>query len=150
MGSNLMAPGVEMAEAVAVYGLEMAPPFEDLRLVATQLAGVLLLVAAGSRAAAWGHPALHLAEDTYQLAMERIRVATVPRAAAHHHHHLVKAGGLIGDALSSCRSARLLASDIDPALSSLKEGWEQLRWTAAALPGFEIVAFDRACCAEHV
>lgn len=150
MRSDLMRLRAEPDEAVASYGLEMSRPFEDLRQVAAQLAGVLLLVTAGSRAAAWGHPALPLAEDMYQLAMDRIRSATVPKGAAHHHHHLVKAGMLIGDALKSCKSARLLGTDVDSALSSLKKGWEQLQWTAAAVPGFEAVAFDRACCAEHI
>ncbi|ANW00140.1 hypothetical protein LMTR13_08040 [Bradyrhizobium icense] len=150
MRSDLVIPGAELDDVVVSYGLGMASPFEDLRQVATQLAGVLLLATAGSRAAAWGHPMLRLAEDMHQGAMERIRSATVPRGAAHHHYHLVKAGSLIGDALRSCKAARVLAADVDPALSSLRDGWEQLRLTAAALPGFEVIAFDRACCAEHV
>lgn len=149
MRPRLATPGAKPDDAVVAYGLEMAPPFEDLRQVAAQIAGMLLLVTAGSKAATRGHPMLRMADDMYQGAIERIRSATVPRGAAHHHHHLVKAMVLIGEALTSCRSARVMAGDVDPALSSLKGGWEQLKFTAAALPGFEIIAFDRACCAEH-
>ncbi len=150
MRSDLAIPGVELDDVVAAYGVKMAPPFEDLRQVATQLAGVLLLATTGSRAAQRGHPMLRVAEEMFQGAMEQIRSATVPPGAAHHHHHLVEAGSRIGNALQSCMAAPLLSASVDPALSYLRDGWEQLRFTAAALPGFEIIAFDRACCAEHV
>lgn len=149
MRPRLVTPGAELDDAVVTYGLEMAPLFEDLRQVAAQIAGMLLLMTAGSKAATRGHPMLRMVDDMYQGAIERIQSAAVPRGAAHHHHHLVKAAVLIGEALTSGRTVRAMAGDVDPALASLQGGWEQLRFTAAALPGFEIIAFGRACCAEH-
>jgi len=34
-------------------------------------------------------------------------------------------------------------------LAPLRAGFQELQWAAAALPGFEIVAFSQGCCALH-
>jgi hypothetical protein len=140
----------ELDDTTVSYVQNVGPPFEDLRQVAAQLAGILLLAAAGSKFATPQHPVLGLADASYERAMDSIRSAAVPQRAAHHHFHLMKSGRLIGNALASCKSNGVLATDQDLILSSLREAWDQLRMAAGALPGFEIVAFDRACCAEHV
>lgn len=143
-------PGSELDATTVSYVLDMGPPFEDLRQVAAQLAGILLLAAAGSKLATSRHPLFGVANASYERAMDSIRSVTVPQRAKHHHHHLMKSAGLIGNAMASCRTNGALAVDLDLMLLSLREAWDQLRLATAALPGFEIVAFDRACCAEHV
>jgi hypothetical protein len=143
-------PGSELDAPAVSYVLDMGPPFEDLRQVAAQLAGILLLAAAGSKLATPRHPLFEVANASYERAMDSIRSVTVPQRAKHHHHHLLESARLIGNAIASCRTNGALAVDLDLMLSSLREAWDQLRLAAAALPGFEIVAFDRACCVEHI
>jgi hypothetical protein len=143
-------PGSELDVTTVSYLLDMRSPFEDLRQVAAQLAGILLLAAAGSRLATLQHPMFGVASASYERAMDSIQSVTVPQRARHHHHHLMKSARLIGNALASCKSNIALTTDLDLILSSLREAWDQLKLAAAALPGFEIVAFDQACCAEHV
>lgn len=142
-------PGSELDVTTVSYVLDMRLPFEDLRQVAAQLAGILLLAAAGSKLATLKHPMFGVASTSYERAMDSIRSVTVPQRARHHHHHLMKSARLIGNALTFCRSSGALKADLDLILSSLREAWNQLKLAAAALPGFEIVAFDQACCAEH-
>jgi len=140
----------ELDKTTVTYVLDMGRPFEDLRQVAAQLAGVLLLAAARSKFATPQHPVLGIASVSFERAMESIQSATVPARAQHHHVHMLKSARLIGDALASCKSTGALSAELDFLLSILREAWDELRSAAAALPGFEVVAFDRACCAEHV
>lgn len=149
MRAHPVNPASELDATTVSYVLDMGPPFEDLRRVAAQLAGILLLATAGSKLATPRNPLFGAASASYERAMDSIRSVTVPQRAKHHHHHLMKSAGLIGNAMASCRTSGALAVDLDLVLSLLREAWDQLRLAAAALPGFEIVAFDRACCAEH-
>lgn len=140
----------ELDDATVAYVLDMGRPFEDLRHVAAQLAGVLFLIAAGSKRATLQHTVLELAGASFERAMEGIKSVAVPARAAHHHSHLREAARLLGATLASCNRNGMLAADMDLIFSSLSEAWDQLSAAAAALPGFEIVAFGQACCAEHV
>lgn len=140
----------ELDEATITYVLDMGVPFESLRRAAALLSGMLLLAAAGSKYATPQHPILEMAHASLERAMESIQSVTVPARAAHHHFHMLKSARLIGNALASCKLNGALATDLDLVLSILREAWDDLRSAAAALPGFEIIAFDRACCAEHI
>ena len=77
-------------DATVVYILETRRYFEDLRQVASQLAGLLVLAAAN----------------------------------------------------------RL--TDVDPVLIPLRAGYAALQEAANALPGFELISFERACCGIHL
>lgn len=140
----------ELDEPTVTYVLDMGIPFEDLRRVAAQLSGMLLLAAAGSKYATPQHPVFGMAHASVERAMESIQSVTVTARAEHHHFHMLKSLRLIRSALVSCTSNGALAADLDLILSVLKDAWDHLRLAAAALPGFEVIAFDRACCAEHI
>lgn len=142
-------PAPQLDDSTVAYIFDMGPPFEGLRQVAALLSGLLVLVAAGGRTAASRYPVLSMASDQYQVAMDRVRSAKVPAQALHHHHHLSAAGLLLGNALTLSQATQGRAMDVNAILASLERGWAQLRFASRALPGFEIVAFDRACCAEH-
>src|ERR1700727_1657774 len=86
-------------DATATYILENHTCFEDLQQVASQLAGLLVLAAAGSKEASPDHPALLRARELYREATEEMQRGQPTERARKHHEHLTKAAGMIGAAL---------------------------------------------------
>jgi hypothetical protein len=113
--------------------------FEDLKQVAAQLAGFLVLHAAGSESANPDHPLLKSAHQVFQRAEDGIRAVQVSRGAHDHHTHLLNAATLLDEVLSSLRRRG------DP-LVLLEQTWAELRAASRALPGFPILDFERGCC----
>ena len=118
---------------------------EDLRQVATLLAGILVMAAAGSSAAAPDHPMLQAAERLYQEAADGIRRFRPDAGGRARHRHMLRAAAAIGVALAA---ARRRLSDVGPVLTPLTAGYEELRRASTHLPGFELVSFHQACCAR--
>jgi hypothetical protein len=139
----------QLDDSTIAYIFDMGAPFEGFRQVAALLSGLLVLIAAGGRTAGSQYPVLAVASDRYQAAIDKVRSAKVPTQALHHHHHLLAAGLLLGSALTRSLATQGSAMDVNAILAPLERGWTQLRFASRALPGFEVVAFDRACCAEH-
>jgi hypothetical protein len=129
-------------EATAAYILETRKSFEDLQQVASQLAGMLVLAAAGSKEAAPDHPALISARQIFRSAEDALHLARPTERARRHHELLVKAAKRIGVALKLAVSAL----DIDGTIVFLRAGYAELERAADALPGFEKVSYERACC----
>ncbi len=129
-------------DATAAYIVENQKCFEDLKQVASQLAGLLVLDAAGSKEAAPDHPMLGTARELFREAEDALRRARPTERARRHHHHLARAVKLIGAALQEP-----WAGDI---LIPLRAGYTELERAADALPGFEKVSYERACCARGV
>jgi hypothetical protein len=147
-------PGIldaDLDDRTVAYAIAMRGSFDDLRRAAAQLAGLLVLTAAGSRQATPDHPMLVLACKTYDQAADSIRTASAPTQGEHHHRHLTRAALWIGRALTRARDGARPAGtlDVDETLVLLRRGWQELQWTSGTLPGFEIVAFDQACCTHH-
>jgi hypothetical protein len=132
----------ELDDATVAYILATRPCFEDLRQVAAQLAGLLVLEASGARSELPHHPMLAAAEELHSDASERIRQARATMRAERHHHHLVEAGAEIRRALNAAR----VSLAIDPILQPLQTAYAHLQGAADQLPGFEMVAFAQGCC----
>ena len=140
-------------DATVAYILENRRYFEDLRQVASQMAGLLVLAAAGSKEALPDHPMIEAGVRLHREAADRLRSAAVPLRAQRHHEHLLQAASSLNDALSeAARCLRPLGGglEIDPILNPLRAGYASLERAAAALPGFELVALERGCCAVHL
>jgi mRNA-degrading endonuclease toxin of MazEF toxin-antitoxin module len=135
------------------YVLAARPHFENLRHVAAQLAGLLVLAATGARSAAPDHLLLHSAETLFQESIAGIRQTRTTDRALTHHRHLTQAAAAIERALTAAR-VRLGRpngrADLDPILTPLRAGYTHLQHAANALPGFEMVAFDQGCCGSRV
>ncbi len=115
--------------------------FEDLKQVAAQLAGLLVLAAAGSKNAETpDHPMLLSAEQAYRNAADGLRSARVPARAEMHHDRLLRAAAKLHAALVAMRGK----SD---ALGLLEDAYAELRLASRTLPGFQMIAFERGCCA---
>jgi hypothetical protein len=133
-----------VSDETAAYILEARRPFEDLRQVASQLAGLLVLAASGSGSAGPHHPMLESAARLYAEAAEAVQRARIPPRARRHHRHLLEAVDALRRALAAAR--RDIA--IDPVLVPLRTAYDQLQLASQELPGFPMVAFEQGCCAR--
>ena len=126
----------------AAYILENRKYFEDLRQVAAQLAGLLVLNAAGSKSAGPHHPMLDAAGQLYHETIESLQRARVTPLARQHHYYLLQAGAALRTSLSAANAG----VDVDPVLTPLRAAYAHLQRASNELPGFEMVAFDQGCC----
>ena len=147
MGLDALAQGLD--ETSLAYVLEAQPVFDLMRRSAAQLAGLMVLAGAGVRAAR-DHPMLALAAAAAAEAGQRLAGIRVPGRAAHHHLHLTRARGLLQTALDAAMAPRRWNVDrLDAILAPLRAAYDELQRATAALPGFQMVALDQACCACH-
>jgi hypothetical protein len=145
----------EIDDRTVAYVVAAQPVFEDLRQVAAQLAGMLVLSATGAKTAAPDHPMLATAAQVFDRAadaVERARSSVTDRARPHH-DDLVRAASSLRDAIAATRLelARAgAAADLEVPLRPLRHAYECLQHAASALPGFQMVAFDQGCCGVHL
>ncbi len=129
-------------DATAAYIVENRKCFEDLKQVASQLAGLLVLSATGSKKLCPIIPcSARLASFIAKRAMHCGEPAQLKRARRHY-EHLAAAATLLGVALQETSGAL----NVDRVLIPLRAGYTELERAADALPGFEKVAYERACC----
>jgi hypothetical protein len=140
----------DLDDATLAHVTAMRVPFDQLRQAAAQIAGVLVLAVSGGSGAA-GHPMLNLARTARLEANDVVLCTQPPARGAHHHRHLVRASRAIGAALDAVRLHMRGSDDpgTDAVLRPLRAGFTELQRAAAALPGFEVVAFSQGCCARH-
>ena len=139
-------------ETVA-YNLLAQKPFEDLRQVAAQLAGLLVLATAGGKSATPDHPMLEAARRLLECAAADIQSLRPTTRASAHRNHVAQASATLGCALSCARRHLGRAErcpDVDRVLYPLKAACDQLRLAAGALPGFQVISFEQACCGPQI
>jgi hypothetical protein len=132
-------------ERTAAYVIDVHPHFEDLRHAAAQLAGVLVLAASGSKDASPHHPMLESARHVCSRAADAVKrsAALVSERSRPHHRHLVDASDALAHALASCETWPI---DVDNVLVPLRAAYGHLQSASRALPGFQMVSFEQACC----
>jgi hypothetical protein len=135
-------------DATVAYVIASRPVFEDLRLVAAQLAGLLVLAATGSRDARPDHPMLAAAERLFEQTRERVERTAATARARPHLDRLLQAANALDIALPAARAllTATTRADFDRVLIPLRDGYNQLQQAARMLPGFRMVAFEQGCC----
>jgi hypothetical protein len=129
-------------DRTAAYIVENQRCFEDLKQVAAQLAGLLVLAAAGSKESAPDHPMLGAARELFREADDALRRASPTERARSHHEHLAQAAAFLAIALKQADGG----PNVDGTLIPLRAGYAELERAADSLPGFEKVSYARACC----
>ena len=135
----MISPPVD--DATAAYILETRKCFEDLRQVSAQIAGVLVLAAAGGKSATPDHPMLEAAAELHRAAFGELRSIRPTERARAHHHCLMQAADALATALLAAKRI-----EVDPILFPLRAAYAHLQRASNTLPGFEMVAFDQGCC----
>src|SRR5690242_7909151 len=110
-------------DATVAYVMTTRRAFEDLRQVAAQLAGLLVLEAAGAKSGGPEHPMLEAAGQRHAEAVEAIHGARVTTRAGRHHKFLVAAANAIGSALEAANRG----IEIDPVLTPLRNAYAHLQ-----------------------
>jgi hypothetical protein len=142
----MSSPAQKIDDKTAAYIVEVHRYFENLRQVASQIAGFLVLAASGGQSATPDHPLLKHAACLHQEATDALRLIRTTEQARQHHHYLLQASVALGDALAAARR-HLDSSEIDPILVPLRAGYAELERASKSLPGFEMIGFDQSCCA---
>jgi hypothetical protein len=133
---------LQIDDATTAYILETRKCFEDLRQVAAQIAGVLVLAAAGGKSVTPDHPMLAAAAELHRTAFDELRrIQPTERARAHHHSLMRAAEGL---AIALAASRRI---EVESILRPVRAAYAHLQRASDTLPGFEMVAFGQGCCA---
>src|SRR5580658_5845242 len=111
-----MPESADVDEQTVAYILATRKHFEDLRQVAAQLAGLLVLAAAGGKSATPDHPMLAAAEQLFRSAADGVRSARPTERAQPHHQHLLRAAEMLGGAVSRARTGIHFGIQVDPIL----------------------------------
>lgn len=147
------ALGDSLDDRTIRYVLATRPLFEDLRHAVGQVAGMLVLAAAGSKTITQDHPLFATARGTLERVADGVGAVQPSARATHHHRHLVAAIGGLELALKLAQEDLHLhgidPARVDPVLKPLQTAYRHLAWAAQALPGFELISFDQACCAPQ-
>jgi hypothetical protein len=127
------------------YVMAAQPVFEDLRQVAAQLAGLLVLAATGSRDSSPDHPMLPASKQVLARATDASKRINVPAddRARLHRHELFESAAALEQAIMRADAWPI---DVDAVLHPLRDAYTHLQRAAGALPGFSIVSFEQACC----
>lgn len=128
----------ELDDKTVAYILAAQTWFEDLKQVAAQLAGLLVLDAAGSKTP--DHPMRASADQAYKNAVDGLKSAPVPARARQHHDHLLSAATKLNEALRASG---------DPLLP-LQSAYAELRSASRTLPGFQMISFEQGCCGNSI
>jgi hypothetical protein len=139
----------QIDDATAGYILETRKYFEDLRQVTAQIAGVLVLAAAGGKIATPDHPMLEAAAELHRAAFDQLRGVRPTERARAHHLCLMQAAQALSSALAIARSSGQ-SMEIAPVLLPVRAAYAHLQRAADTLPGFEMIAFDQGCCAAQL
>jgi hypothetical protein len=135
-------------DRTVAYVIAAQPLFDDLRQVAAQLAGLLVLAATGSKEASPHHPMLASAKQLYAKADDGVKRAgsLVHERAREHYCDLLAASEALTRALAFLER---WPTDIDAVLVPLRDAYGHLQAASRALPGFQMVSFEQACCGVH-
>jgi hypothetical protein len=134
------------AEYSGEYWNSAKGAFQNLRLVASQLAGLLLFRTIGG--SGWGcHTMLLRASEAHLATRDAVLSLVPPPPARRGHRHLLEAQRCLTKALALANSY-LEPTDSDELKVDHLVGAaiEHLRRAGRATPGFEIVAFSQSCC----
>jgi hypothetical protein len=128
--------------------LDVHPAFEGLRTVAGQLAGLLILAAAGASGGRPDGPLLDAARLTYKETRERVRCLAGEDSIRHVRHHLRQAAeGIEATFANVERESRAgLSFDGKQSLALLKGAYGHLESVSKLTPGFRLVDTNNSCC----
>jgi hypothetical protein len=143
----------DIDDETVAYILSAQRLFEDLRQVAAQLAGLLVLTASRGKGATPDHPMLEAAERLHQSAAADIQSLRPTGRASAHRRHVSQASAALECALSCARGYLGRAehgAGVNSVLYPLQAACDQLRLAAGALPGFQVISFEQACCGPQI
>ena len=139
-----------VADGCLQYILESRPLHDRLRQGLTQLAGLSLLVMLRQAASPDMDGRIRIAEALSET-RQMLLALRVPGRAAHHHHHLLEATRTIERVCALIASLKVRTDEAArrELAAAVRIAADHLRLASRAMPGFEMVDLNQACCAAH-
>ncbi len=131
------------------YLLAVHPVFECFRAAASQLAGLLVLAAAGAKGGAPDLALMNASRLAYAEALDKLRGLTATERVRHLHHHLRQAAEGLGVALAAAErqaQAAPRAFEVSDVFVPLSAAYRQLQFASRLAPGFRLVETRDSCC----
>jgi hypothetical protein len=144
-GLGLDLDSADLDDRVLGYLLEARPAFTGLRQGLSQLAGMLVLAAAGASGGVRPeHPMIAVVAQVLAEAADRLRASQAPDLCRHLHRHLLAAAIVLEAAAAKVGTP---GTAVAPLRALLDRALAELERASALLPGFDLVDRRHACCA---
>jgi hypothetical protein len=121
-------------------------PFDELRDLVCQLAGLAVLINTGTRIASeLEYPIDAVMRDRFQRLRDEILALSSKGAGLHHRQHMLCAAEHMGNFLEAVRRTDVAKGGRQVPLATLKRAWTELLAASSVLPGFTVLDLRQSC-----
>jgi hypothetical protein len=141
---------IPLRDSILDYVVQARRPFDELRDLLCQLAGLSILVSAAKRSrSVVDNPVTPAARERLRHTREQILNLPDAHVFGHHRKHLLGAADRLGEVAMAIGEAVALSSAKPFPLEALKRAWSELHSASLTLPGFSVVDLKKSCgCAQ--
>jgi hypothetical protein len=140
-------PEPEVAEVDAAAAASLRRPYDALRRLIGQAAGLLVLAQASSRREIIDLPAVAIAREQWREVTGTLADLSAPRGCERQVEHLVRAARLVGACLDSLEaSATKEKVDVSLALDRVAAAYRLVQRCSIDKLGMTMVDFRQSCC----
>jgi hypothetical protein len=133
-------------DATLDYVARARRPFDELRDLVCQLAGLAVLINTGTRfASVVEYPTDAVMRDRFQRLRDEILALSSTGAGLHHRQHLLCAAEQMGNFLEAFSERDVAKGGRQVPLATLKRAWIELLAASSVLPGFTVVDLRQSC-----
>jgi hypothetical protein len=147
VGSEPTLPRADVADVDVAAATALRRPYDGLRRLIGQAAGLLLLAQASRRREIMDLPAVAAAREQWKDVTAALTDLNAPRGYQRHVEHLVQAARLIGaclDALEAAAAQEVM--DVSLALDRVAAAYRLVRRCSIEKFGLTMVDFRQSCC----
>ncbi len=140
-------PEPDVAEIDADAAAALRRPYDALRRLIGQAAGLLVLAQASSRREIIDLPAVAVAREQWRDVSGTLADLSAPRGCERQVEHLIRAARLIGACLDALEaSARYETVDVSLALERIAAAYRLVQNSSSEKLGMTMVDFRQSCC----
>jgi hypothetical protein len=147
VATNQAPPESEVAEVDAVAAAILRRPYDALRRLIGQAAGLLVLAQASQRREIVDLPAVAVAREQWREVTAALAYLSAPGGCERQVEHLVRAARLVGACLDALEaSANQQTVDISLALERIAAAYRLVQNASSDKLGMTMVDFRQSCC----
>jgi len=140
-------PEPDVAEADAAAAAALRRPYDALRRLIGQAAGLLILAQASQRREIVDLPAVAVAREQWREATSTLASLSAPRGCEARKENLIRAARLVGACLDALEaSAARQAVDVALALERIAAAYRLVQNSSSDKLGLTMVDFRQSCC----
>jgi len=147
VASEPALPPADVADADMAAAAALRRPYDGLRRLIGQAAGLLLLAEASRRREIADLPAVAVAREQWKDVTAELASLNAPRGCERHVEYLVQAARLIGACLDALEAAAALeVLDVSLALDRVAAAYRLVQRCSIDKLGLTMVDFRQSCC----